>query len=520
MAATATKPTRAERRAARLNDPDHVSGAKIFWWAGAGLSAAINFVILGYLSLYATDTLALTPATIGLVIAASQIFNAIGGLIAAWIVDRSPETKRGKARPYEFAVPLIWLGTVALFSVPTGLDSMGRTIWIAVCFILINGVFDPLLRANDTLYMARAFPTRRTYAKVQTRAGIIQLLFILPATIALPGLLNAAGKDPARWSMTIMGFAVILGIVGLSRYFGVKEVYRSVDDSEPPIKVSEMVAAVKNNKWIWVYSAVPMLAAAVTGANVASYYWRYIVGNLALQGMLAAIGFIILPIMLLFPWLMKRFAVSQIVLAGATLGIVGNTIAAFAWGNLPILVVGGVISAMSLMPTSYLGAVMILDLCTYNEWKGHRRLESTISALTGIFSKLGNAIAAALVGFVLSAAGYDGTLAEQSPSAMRAINALTYWMPVTIFVLLAITMLIYGRFDRQLLPQIQAEVDARRIDLGLRPATGMADTNADGALSADELPVPAMGIGAQGLPVDTHPTQNVGVAVDDPETHR
>ena len=95
---TTIKPTRAQKRSTRLADPDHVSGFKIFTWAGAGLSAAVNFIVLGWLMLYGTDTLGLAPAAIGGVIAASQVFNAVGGLVAAYIVDRSPETKLGKDR--------------------------------------------------------------------------------------------------------------------------------------------------------------------------------------------------------------------------------------------------------------------------------------------------------------------------------------------------------------------------------------------------------------------------------------
>lgn len=38
-----------------------------------------------------------------------------------------------------------------------------------------------------------------------------------------------------------------------------------------------------------------------------------------------------------------------------------------------VIIAGALIGAIAPLPVSYL-----LDLCTYNEWKGNRRLESTI----------------------------------------------------------------------------------------------------------------------------------------------
>jgi len=514
---TTIKPTRAQKRSTRLADPDHVSGFKIFTWAGAGLSAAVNFIVLGWLMLYGTDTLGLAPAAIGGVIAASQVFNAVGGLVAAYIVDRSPETKLGKARQWEIAVPFIWVATFALFATPTGFDSTGRLWWIAAMYILINAVFDPLLRANDTLYMARAFPTRRTYAKVQTRAGLIQLLFILPFSVVLPMLLQRAGKDPVQWMITVGLVAVAMGVLGMTRFLGVKEIYRSVDDNEPPVKVRDMVHALRENRWIWLYSLLPLLAAMLTASAASGYYFRYIVGNLGLQGVMAALGFVILPVMLAIPWLMKRFSVSQIVLVSAALGIVGNIVSSFALGSLPVLIVGGLIAAVAPLPVSYTGAVFILDLCTYNEWKGNRRLESTISSFSGIFNKLGAAAMALIVGFVLQQAGYDGTLATQPASALAAINVLAYVLPAGGWLLVVALMWFYGRFDRGILPTIQHEVDARRQALGLRPATPMADTDADGSIEAGELPVPGLAVGASGLLTDTEPlTNEVGLVTGAP----
>lgn len=454
-------PDRAERRAAKRSDADRVPAFKNFVWGASGISWAANIMLLGWLSLYATDSLGLSPATIGFVIAGSQILNAAGTLAASYIVDRSPVTRWGKARPYEFAVPLVWLATIGVFATPLSLDAVGRAVWIGVMFVLINGVFDPFLRSNDTLYMVRSFATRPQWAKVVTTAGFMTMVGVLPFAVVLPMLLDSAGKDPAKWTEIVVVIAVIMTVLGLTRFFLVKEKYGTADDAAPPARVSDMATAIRGNRWIWLYAVVPFIVAAVTSANVVGYYWRYIVGDLSLSGIMGVVGIVTLPALFIMPRLLRRFSVSQLIIAAAAFGVVGNTIAALAWGNIPVLMVGGLIASIGILPGAYIAPIMVLDLCAFNEWKGNRRLESTIGAIGSIFNKVGAALVAGFAGLMLTVSGYDGAVDRQSPAALQTINLLAFWLPAALFLVLILAMLVYGRFDRQVMPSIRKELAER-----------------------------------------------------------
>lgn len=508
MAATATKPSRAEKRDARLANPDRLPFGKLLAWAGAGLSAGCNFIVLGYLTMYATDTLKMSPVTIGTVIALGTLANAVFGLIAAWIVDRSPETRWGKARPYELAVPLLWLGTGLLFAVPTAFEGAAQLAWISAMFLFIKAIAAPLLGANDTLYMARAFPSRVVYAKVQTRAGIFTALGAVTVSALLPIMLNAAGKSPQGWTAVIGGFSLVLGILGLSRGLFVKEIYK-VEVAEEPVKVSDMVTAIKSNPWIWTLFAMMFASQAVAGANVASYYFRYVVGNLAVQGMLAPVGILLLPVLLIVPRLMRRFAVSQIIMVGAAVGVLGGTLFLFAGASIPLLIIAGLLTGVGMLPVSYLGVVMVLDLATYNESCGHRRLESTLGAIVGIAGSVGAATAAAIVGAIMSGTGYDGTQNVQSADATLAIRLMFGGAYVLGFVVIAVSMFLFSKFETKVLPGVQEKVAAMRHAHGLT-ASGAVDTNADGVVEADEIPFPPLTTTAQGSPMHADPTNATG----------
>ncbi len=434
---------------------------KLVAWAGAGLSAAANFIILGYVAIYCTDTLALSPAIVGVLLLVSNLANAVLAPVAAYIVDRSPETRWGKARPYEFAILGIWVTTWMLFSTPASFGETGRIIWVFVTFITIQAVFRTLLDANDNLYLARAFYGRRVYAKVTTRSGIVTSLGAIAVTVTLPMVLNAAGKSPEGWSTAIGWFALVLAVIGMSRFIFVKETHLTADAASPPVRVRDILHALKGNKWILAIAGLQLFASAINGAGAGAYYFRYIVGDLGMQSIVLGAGIMILPSIIFLPVIMKRFAISQIIMVGAIAGMIGCVINAFAGASIPILIVGGLFTGLALLPVSYLAAVIILDLCSYNEWKGNRRLESTLGAIVGIFTKIGAGLAGAFVGLALTLSGYDGTVQNQSPATNATIVALYSWFPLVLFVGVFIAMLVYGRFDRLILPAVQAELDAR-----------------------------------------------------------
>jgi len=445
---------------ATVDHSERLPATKLFPWAGAGFSAAANFIILSYVAIYATDTLQLSPAIVGVLILVSNICNAVCGLLAAWIVDRSPETRWGKARPYEFAVIGLWLATWLLFSTPAGLSEPGRLIWVFVTFITLNALFDTFLRANDSLYLARAFSGRRLFAKLTTRSGLITTIGSMIVSITLPLMLDIAGKSPEGWSLTVLIFSVPLAIIGMMRFVFIKEVNTTSDTGAAPVKISEIGTALRADKWIFLLAGVQVAASAVTGANVAAYYFRYVVGNLSLLGIMAALGVIVLPAILVLPRLMKRWAISQIIMGGALLGLLGSITYAFAGSNLSILTVGAILTALAILPISYLMTVMVLDLASYNEWKGQRRLESTLSTIVGVAGKLGMGFAGLITGQVLAASGYDGSKAAQETSAVAAIVGLYSWFPAFLFAVIFVLIMIYGRFDRTILPQVHDDLEA------------------------------------------------------------
>lgn len=448
--------TRAERRAAKQAHPDHVGALKTFGWSSRGFSLAANFIVLGYFTLYATDTLGLSASLVGTLLMVSKIFDGFTDLLAGYVVDRT-RTRWGRARPYEWAIVGVWICNWLLFSIPD-LGTVGKAIWIFVTYSFVNSVFSTLCYANQTLYMARAFNSRGAYAKLNAAAGVIITVGAMILSIALPMALAWAGKDPGRWSNLMLLIAIPMVVIGLGRFFFVKEIYET-EATDEKIRWSDIKTVMGNNRWIWMLAGLGLLVNIPINTGAGGYYFRYIVGDLGLLSIVLFVGILALPAVLFIPRMMRRVTLTRLIMIGQGFAIVGAIIATIAGDSIPLLAAAALVGGIGVLPVSFMVGVLIIDAATYNEWRGNRRLESTLSSINGFATKMGQGVALAGAGLFLGAFGYDGTAETQSDSALFAIHALYTWIPGLI-ALAALILLSFYKLD-DMLPRIHADLEAR-----------------------------------------------------------
>ena len=451
-----TTTPRAERRIARKNSPDRLSAGTTIAWTSTGISAAVNFVVLGFWLFYGTDVLALSPVLLGTMALVSKLLEAGAVVVAGWLVDRSPETRWGKARPYELAIVGVWAATWMLFSTPD-LGDTGKAIWLFVSLVLVNVVFTSLLGANDILYMARAFRGRVLFAKVSTRTGFLTVLGVVALNVVLPILVANAGTSAPAWSMTILFIAIPMIIIGLGRFVFVKEKYQTEAADAPKITFGDIFEVLKSNRYIWIVAGVTFVSTVAQGSGIGVFYFRYLVGDIALMSLVAIVPIVILPSMLAFPWLMKKIGVSRIITLGAIAGVLGGILTVVAWGNLTLVLIASVLSGIGVLPITFLTEVLIIDNATYNQWAGRRRLEATMGAINNFSSRLAGGLGAAVVGWGLGLAGYNGALGEQPQSAIVAIVILAGVLPAVLWLGVILVMRPYRRFEL-MLPTITQEL--------------------------------------------------------------
>lgn len=441
--------------------PDKVPLRRIIPWSTHAFSMNALVVLTGYFTIYATDTLGLNPAIVGSLLVVAKVVDAAGALLAGYMVDRAPETRLGKARPFDLVIVLCWASTALMFSTPSGLGDMMKYGWIFTSYLLLTALFMPLYNANNPLYTARVFPERAQYSDVAAKSGIVTILVAILITVGMPILVGSAGKNPATWSLVAICVSIPFAVIGLGRFWFFRESAGAAKIETERVRLKDIMLVLRTNPYIWILSSMSLIVGLYGTVSAGAYYFRYIVGDLALQGVVSVSFVALIPLMLLFPALIRRFSVSRMIAVSSFIGAGGFMVLTFAGSNMALIMVSAVLTALAALPVSFLAPILVIDNSMYNEWKGHRRLESVGGALFSFSSTVGQAVAAGVTGLILALTGYVGSANTQTPEALAGIVALNSWIPAIFAVVTGFIALYYHRLEGRI-KEISAEVLARR----------------------------------------------------------
>jgi Na+/melibiose symporter-like transporter len=436
VASTAEKQFAREQKAI---DPARLPMGKFFAWKSRDVSLAGAFIIVtGFLTLYCTDVLGLPAALVGTLLMASKIFDGITDLFAGYIIDNT-NTKLGKARPYELCIFGVWICTLLLFSVPPSFSITVKAVWVFIAYMFDFSIFQTLLGTAQNPYTIRAFPNRLTLARVGSYGGIVTMLSGIAISVSFPILMGKLATSPTGWSKLVATYAIPLAVIGILRFIFVKEVLQDSDTGKSEkLRLKIIFAMLKTNKYAWFYAGIIGMFNFVIGMNVSTYYFKYIVGDISKMAILQGISVVILPLMIVFPKMIRKLSVAALITIGAVLAMAGYILNFIALDRIPLLIAGGVLTAFATLPISYLGALVIMDLASFNQTKGLPRMEACTSVLSGFTGKVAGGMGSAFVGIFMGAMGYDGTLAEQGTAALFAIRCMFSLIPLVAYAVLII----------------------------------------------------------------------------------
>ncbi|MCC8105191.1 MAG: MFS transporter [Clostridiales bacterium] len=448
-----------QKKQERLQDPYRMRASQQIGWSGRAVSIASNVVILAYITYYCTNILGMNSVLVGTLLLASKIFDGVSDLFAGVLIDKT-HTKWGKARPYEFAIIGVWLGTILLFSCPTSLGTVGKAAWVFVVYSLVNAVFVTLLNASEAVYLVRAFKYEDDRNRLISVNGLLVTVFCTIISIIMPTLMATMGTTSGGWTRMMVIIGLPLTVIGMGRFIFVKEVNVVPDEKSELLTMKDFLPALKG-KYIWLLVIITIFVNLITNINsaVGTYYFTYVVGDLAKMSLVSMFG-LVSPLFLLFmPKLLKKFSVSDLFFVSFIGGIIGNVIKGFAGANMTLIMIGSFFQTMASLAPSYFTMILIIDVMDYHEWKTGNRVEGVISAINSFAGKLAGGLASGFVGIIMGIAGFDGNLATQSSSAMASISALYCWIPAAIYVILLILMKCFDLEKK--MPQIKADLAAR-----------------------------------------------------------
>ena len=427
---------------------------KIAYFVGECGSCGMFYYLTITLSTYFfTDVMHLSATTLGTIIIASRIFDGVSDLIVGSLVDRT-HTKWGKARPWVLISTLPYaLAMVLLYCLPATWTTAHQVAYVVItynlavtiCYTVENIPWGslPALMTRDKVQRSQMHSIRMLASPLGSAIGV---------STAMP-LISAMGGRQQDW-ITVMSILAVVGV--LCNIFAVaviKERVVSQPEEAAQSKKSnrkDIPSAVRNPYW-WVAILITLVwnTFSVATATLTPYYTKYFLLNDQITTAINNAQTITMALSAFSCyWLTKKLEKSTILKGTMVISLAGQLLLISNALNLTVILVGTVIRSVGFGCMGACMFAMATDAIEYGHWFTGHRAESTTYSAVGIGNKLGVLLGSGILTILLGAAGYDGTLAVQSASAMTMIRLLYLWTPVVLAVVTIVIMCCY-RLDKR-----------------------------------------------------------------------
>lgn len=435
-----------------------------------------------YLLFYYTNCAGISAGAAGFMFVVTKFIDAFTDYMVGSFVDRT-DTKMGRYRPWMLAgAPVLAVGMVLLFSVPTSWGAGAKLAWAYITYIifsfgytLVNIPMAPIVTALSPSPSERTniATTRMVFANL---GSLTSSLFVIPMVYYFAGSSDATGAELAtgyRNTNIVLGLMVI-AIMCICVF--------SITEINPPTKaaakssfVDDLKNVFKNKYYIMLLLLVYFLFVGYLGMYGAmQYYYSYIVGDVsAMPTALSLLTILAIPTMLLAA-LLNGKGVHKVKLMqfGAIVDAVGYGILFFTSNGTVATAALGLIG-LGFGFRSSMFYSMMPDIFDYTEWKCGKSLAGTQTAISGFLNKLASASASAIVSALLVWGAYDAdaldaalaagqNIAQSFPQTHTAINFAFGGLSL-VSTILAIVVLIPYDLDKRY-PEIRAELDKRQAE--------------------------------------------------------
>lgn len=441
-------------------------------WSSKNIGLAVKTTLVtSYLSFYCTDILGMGAALIGSILLGCKLFDGVTDLFAGWLIDNT-RSRLGKARPYEWSILFCGIFTILLFSTPH-FGMAGKAVWVAVMYILTEAIFATLINTSDPIYLLRSFPEEKERSSIYSISTVFSQLISVGAGILLPSLIAKAGVSQPEWTRLVILLVGPTALFGMIRFFFIKEKQVDYGKTEPTVKKDKNkdsghvsawtgLKAIGKNKYLLLLMLMIIAIIIASGLmnTAGTYYFKYFVGDI---GKMTIVNFSMIAsivMLIIFVPLSNKIGKCRVLQIGLILATIGCVIRIIGGTNMVTLVLGMSLIMFGIMPISLYFPLYLFDIIDYGEWKTGDRVEGMLAALPAFATKIANGLSVSLASLILGAAGYNGTLAVQSASAMRAIELAYNYIPLGCMVLMTIISLIWFNMDKDM-PRVKKELAER-----------------------------------------------------------
>ena len=420
------------------------------YWSGIGL----------YLLYFYTDVVGISPILAGWIYALGIGWDAITDPFMGYLAERT-KTKMGSYRPFIYygSIPLA-LSFVLLFWVPPFEGTVLFLFLILVnlihrsCFTIVSVPYSSLTAriTNDSNERTKLTTARMISASFGT---------LSMSALAFPLIAYFGGADEA---FGFLWLAIISGLIAIAllsvTVYSVREKVDEIVTSNLPNFVSITKTVATNYPFWIVFGCILILGSTGVMFNKnLIYFVKYGLELHEYQGLILGVSsgasFLSLPF---WAYLALKIGKRETWLISMTIAFIGLLLFFYY----PIASLNELLILLALIGVGNgAGGVlfwsMLPDTVEYGEWKSGIRTESSLYGFMTFAQKSSIAVAALILGFLLSGIGFEPNQI-QSEETISGMKFLMSWIPICGIIISLVLMYFYPistKFHGELLQRIK-----------------------------------------------------------------
>ena len=420
------------------------------YWSGIGL----------YLLYFYTDVVGISPILAGWIYALGIGWDAITDPFMGYLAERT-KTKMGSYRPFIYygSIPLA-LSFVLLFWVPPFEGTVLFLFLILVnlihrsCFTIVSVPYSSLTAriTNDSNERTKLTTARMISASFGT---------LSMSALAFPLIAYFGGANEA---FGFLWLAIISGLIAIAllsvTVYSVREKVDEIVTSNLPNFVSITKTVATNYPFWIVFGCILILGSTGVMFNKnLIYFVKYGLELHEYQGLILGVSsgasFLSLPF---WAYLALKIGKRETWLISMTIAFIGLLLFFYY----PIASLNELLILLALIGVGNgAGGVlfwsMLPDTVEYGEWKSGIRTESSLYGFMTFAQKSSIAVAALILGFLLSGIGFEPNQI-QSEETISGMKFMMSWIPICGIIISLVLMYFYPistKFHRELLQRIK-----------------------------------------------------------------
>lgn len=416
--------------------------------------------VAAYITMYYTDSVGLSASTAGMILLISRFLDGVSDILCAWLFKKVHFKSGNRIRPwFLISAPLLGIGMLVMFHIPAGLGTTGKTVYAFITYAaMAAGAYTIFCLAQSAIVTVVSYDPADRARFTAWGFAIINVSSVL-INIMTPLIILAGGGTHYQKGWTLISTIYAIGATVLILLMGIflkeKEPPEGYDDgaakSGNDVSYGTLLKFLLKEKWTWIILLMHVFGWLLQGfAGIEGYFYRDCLGDFSLYSTLGNVYVVAVVVgILLGPVLAKKIGRNKINMIGvviATIGCAGYFFFA-SMDTVPLFVICLIMKGIGYGP--FLGSAFVYssDLSDYISSKHHVVAAEMASMTSSVGIKVGVGVGAGIVGFILTAVGYDGALEIQSAATISGIHTAFALFPL-IFNIGLLICLSFWKLDK------------------------------------------------------------------------